>query len=120
MTATKKRVPGKPGRPRKPGAAVTIAGARQPRLKLTRQMPDGKTTAKHPLIWAMDNRLPEGKTKSDIAKDLGVAPQSIYKWEAACRHDRNFPVPILRAKQFADLFGLHPALFRPDAYKVAA
>ena len=91
-------------------------GARQPVLHLTTLMPDGKRTTLHPLTWLLIWRMPEDTSKSDLARHLGVKPQSLYKWEAACKKDRNFPVPILRAVQFADVFDVPPSMFRPDAY----
>jgi hypothetical protein len=110
------RPPSRVGRPRKPGTVPPRAGSRQPVLKLPRTMPDGTVTTRHPLAWAMANRLPGDLTKSDIARRLDIQPQSLYKWEAACRADRNFPIPILRAKQLAEIFQVTPALFRPDAF----
>ena len=57
--------------------------------------------------------------KSDLARALGVRPQSLYKWERLCKADRNFPLPILRAKQAAEFFGVKPSLFRPDIFGAA-
>lgn len=93
---------------------ILEANSRQPVLKLPSLMPDGKRTKLHPFLWAMKNRFPEDMNKSDIARRLGVRPQSIYKWERACEADRNFPLPILRASQLADIFGVPPRFFRPD------
>jgi hypothetical protein len=90
--------------------------SRQPVLTLPRVMPDGTKTTKHPLIWLMDQRLPEDANKSTVARALGIAPQSLYKWEAACRRDRNFPIPVARARQIGEYFGVPPAILRPDIY----
>jgi DNA-binding XRE family transcriptional regulator len=92
-------------------------GARQPVLSLPTEMPGGRMTTDHPLLWAMTYKMPRDTTKSDIARTLGIKPQSLYKWEAACRRDRNFPVPILRAAQLAKVFRIPASLLRPDAYK---
>jgi DNA-binding XRE family transcriptional regulator len=91
-------------------------GSRQPVIKLPTLMPDGSKTTKHPLVWLMANRLPDDANKSTVAAALGVRPQSLYKWEAAAEADRNFPVPILRARQLAAFFSVSPELLRPDAY----
>ncbi len=59
----------------------------------------------------------DGKpNKSDLARALNVRPQSLYKWERLCKVDRNFPLPILRAKQVAEFFAVKPSLFRPDIF----
>ena len=87
-------------------------------IKLPREMPGGKKTTAHPLIWLMKEKMGD-RNKSDLARacgDKGVRPQSLYKWERLCRADRNFPLPILRAKQIADFFGVKPGLFRPDIF----
>lgn len=83
-------------------------------LKLPTTMPNGKRTKLHPLLWCLENRMPEGATKSDIARGMGVKPQSLSKWQAKCRADRNFSLPAERAAQLAQAFGVPAALFRPD------
>lgn len=121
-----KQAPAKPGKlqpPKKAPAKKAAAeakpvnhGARQPVLELPTEV-NGKQIEVHPLLWAMENRMPKDASKSDVARTLGVRPQSLYKWERACRKDRNFPVPILRAKQLAEVFRINPAVLRPDAFK---
>ncbi len=98
---------------------LTGPGSRQPTLKLPSVMPDGKKTAKHPLIWCIQNKLYEN-TKSDLAQHMGVKPQSLYKWERKCADDRHFPLPLLRAIQIAEFFDVPPSMFRPDVYRSAA
>jgi DNA-binding XRE family transcriptional regulator len=94
-------------------------------VKLPREMPGGKTSTSHPLVWLMKDRLDEphnesGKpNKSDLARYLGVRPQSLYKWERLCRGDRNYPLPPVRAAQLASFFNVKPSLFRPDVFKVS-
>lgn len=90
-------------------------GPRQPQIELPTSL-DGQKISGHPLLWMLKNRMPDGYSKSEVARRLGVKPQSIYKWEASCRANRNFPVPVLRAKQLADVFMVPPALLRPDAF----
>lgn len=90
-------------------------GPRQPEIKLPTTI-DGSQISGHPLLWMMKHRMPEGYSKSEIARKLGVKPQSVYKWEASCRANRNFPVPIIRAKQLAEVFNVPPAVLRPDAF----
>jgi hypothetical protein len=90
---------------------------RQPTLKLPMDMPDGTRTRMHPFVWLMTTKVPEEDNKSTIAAKMDIRPQSLYKWEAACRADRNFPIPVLRAAQLADIFGVPPSLLRPDAFK---
>ena len=91
-------------------------------IKLPREMPDGKTTTLHPLTWLMREKLGEPRNedglpnKSDLARHLDVRPQSLYKWERLCKADRNYPLPIIRAKEIAAFFGVKPALFRPDIF----
>jgi DNA-binding XRE family transcriptional regulator len=90
-------------------------GSRQPVLTLSAEMPDGKIAEGHPLLYLMEKRLSKGDvTKTDVAKLLGVRPQSLYKWERECRANRNFPLPVLRAKQLAGFFRVKPDVFRPD------
>ena len=83
-------------------------------------MPDGKRTKLHPLLWCIQPLLPEPDTKSDLARYLGVKPQSLYKWEMRCRKDRHFPLPVVRAAQLGKFFDVDPYLFRPDVFKGAA
>lgn len=90
-------------------------GPRQPEIVLPSTI-DGSKINGHPLLWLMKNRMTEGLTKSEIARRLGVKPQSVYKWEASCRANRNFPVPIIRAKQLAEVFNVPPSVLRPDAF----
>ena len=88
---------------------------RQPVLKLPSVMPDGKRTSKHPLLYLL--KLEGGEiNKSEVARRLGVRPQSLYKWERKCEADRNFPLPAARAAQLGRLFSVSPALFRPDVF----
>ena len=92
-------------------------GARQPVLKLPSTLPSGARIRNHPLLHLMSIHIgldPANRNKSSIAAALGVTPQSLYKWERACRADRNFPLPVLRAQQLATLFKVPPAIFRPD------
>ena len=84
-------------------------------LKLTTTMPDGKRTTKHPLLWCLEYRMPADSNKSDLAKKMGVKPQSLYKWERKCREDRHFSLPLLRAMIMAAWFDVPVSLFRPDA-----
>jgi DNA-binding XRE family transcriptional regulator len=98
---------------RKAFTSDSRTGSRQPILKLPRAMPDGKTTKLHPFTYLLRQR-DEETTKSDLARHLGVRPQSLYKWERKCEADRNFPLPVLRASQLAAYFGVPPTLFRPD------
>jgi DNA-binding XRE family transcriptional regulator len=90
------------------------------KLKLPRLMPDGRMTAKHPLLWCLANRMRQNDDKPDkkvrLAEFMGVAPQSLYKWERECEADRNFSVPAERAAQMARYFNVSPTLFRPDLY----
>jgi hypothetical protein len=92
-------------------------GSRQPVLQLPSTMPNGSVVEEHPLLWAMTYKMPRDSTKSDIARAMGIKPQSLYKWEAACRRNRNFPVPILRAQQLAKVLRIPASLLRPDAFK---
>jgi DNA-binding XRE family transcriptional regulator len=101
---------------KKAAAPARNDGSRLVEIKLPREMPGGKKTSGHPLIWLMKEKLGEDRNKSDLARALGVRPQSLYKWERLCRADRNFPLPTLRAKQVADFFGVKPGLFRPDVF----
>ena len=87
-------------------------------IKLPREMPGGKTSTSHPFLWLMREKLGEDRNKSDLARFLGVRPQSLYKWERLCRGDRNYPLPAVRAAQLATFFNVKPSLFRPDVFKV--
>jgi len=110
MTKTKT-----PAKPKLKGG--TGPGSRQPVLKLPSTLPSGQRMRGHPLLHLMTIHIgldPENRNKSSIARALGIAPQSLYKWERACRADRNFPLPVLRAQQFAQVFKVPPAIFRPD------
>jgi hypothetical protein len=91
-------------------------GSRQPVIDLPTKMPRGNETDQHPLVWLLENKMPKGANKSTVAAALGIRPQSLYKWEAAAAVNRNFPVPVLRAKQLAAFFKVKPALLRPDAF----
>jgi len=92
-------------------------GARQPVLKLPSVMPNGARTRMHPFLWLLqqyEKQQGPDYNKSELARRLGVRPQSFYKWEHKCAEDRNFPLPVLRAKQLAGIFRVSPATFRPD------
>lgn len=100
-----------------PPVKTTGKGSRQPVLKLPFVMPNGARIRIHPLLWLMKQYAEQQDSewnKSELARRLGVRPQSLYKWERACKADRNFPLPVLRAKQFAGIFRVNPAIFRPD------
>jgi DNA-binding XRE family transcriptional regulator len=94
---------------RQPGSRLVV-------IKLPREMPGGKTTSSHPLIWLMREKLGEDRKNSDLARHLDVRPQSLYKWERLCKADRNFPLPIANAKKIAEFFNVKPALLRPDIF----
>ena len=101
----------------KKAAAPAAKESRLADIKLASTvMPDGKTTRMHPLVWLMKEKLGEDRNKSDLARHLQVAPQSLYKWERLCRGDRNYPLPIPRAMQIAKFFRVKPGLFRPDIF----
>ena len=85
-----------------------------PVLKLPTTMPDGKRTTKHPLHWCLQNCMPEGDNLSDVARTMGVRPQSLYKWMKKAEGDRNFCLPSTRALQLAAYFQVPLNLFRPD------
>jgi DNA-binding XRE family transcriptional regulator len=117
--ATAKAPPAKKGAKKsaKKGADKPAGGhgSRQPVLELPTTMPDGRPIEGHPLLYLLDKRLSKGDiTKTDVAKTLGVRPQSLYKWERECRANRNFPLPVLRAKQLAGFLRVKPEVFRPD------
>lgn len=86
-------------------------------LKLPSTMPNGKRTKLHPLAWCVATKMPEGATKSDLAKHLGVRPQTLYKWLGKCDADRHFSLPAERVSGFAGYFGVDASLFRPDLYQ---
>jgi hypothetical protein len=89
-------------------------GSRQPKLKLPLIEVNGKRSTLHPLTALMRLRGMTTKDKTALAASMGIKPQSLYKWELACAVDRNFPIPVLRARQLADFFKVPPATFRPD------
>jgi DNA-binding XRE family transcriptional regulator len=100
----------------KKAKAVRPEGSRLAEITLSKDMPGGVTTKDHPLIWLVDNKMPKGTNKSDLARHLGVRPQSLYKWERLCKVDRNFPVPAPRALQIAKFFRVRAGLLRPDLF----
>jgi len=84
-------------------------------VTLSKDMPGGKKTTDHPLVWLVREKMGE-RNKSDLARHLDVRPQSLYKWERLCKEDRNFPLPISRAKEIAAFFNVKPSLLRPDIF----
>lgn len=82
-------------------------------VKLPASLPDGRRIKDHPLVWFVSNAM-GARNKSDLSRHMGVRPQSLYKWLAEARRDRHFPLPIERAAQAAEFFGVHPRMFRPD------
>jgi DNA-binding transcriptional regulator YdaS (Cro superfamily) len=60
----------------------------------------------------------EGKTKVELAKEIGVTPQSLNSWQTACKEDRNFLLPAVTAAKIAKATGLSPRLFRPDIWSL--
>lgn len=85
-------------------------------LVLPRAMPNGKTTKAHPLVWCIDTLRPANEAKARLAEHMGVRPQSLYKWLAKCKEDRNFSIPAERAMQVATFFDVPASLFRPDVF----
>jgi hypothetical protein len=85
-------------------------------VKLTTTMPDGTRIRQHPLLWLMDHYPGGPINKSELTRSMGVRPQSLYKWLAKCRADRNFPIPALRAAQAARFLGVDPSVLRPDVF----
>lgn len=86
-------------------------------LVLPRAMPGGKTTKKHPLLWLIDQHPDE--PKSQLAHHMGVRPQTLFKWLAHCREDRNFSLPLERAIQIARYYDVPVGLLRPDAATIS-
>lgn len=84
-----------------------------PTMKLPTTMPDGKNTSKHPLVYCCEKLL-NGHSKSELARAMGVRPQSLYKWLKKGAADRNFSIPLERAILAAKFFNVHPSLFRND------
>jgi hypothetical protein len=84
-----------------------------PPLKLPNVI-DGQRTTKHPMLWCLANRRPEGDNLSDLSRVMGVRPQSLYKWMRKCEADRHFSLPAPRALQMSRYFKVPAALFRPD------
>lgn len=64
-------------------------------------------------LWLLKYRL-NGSAKSDIAKRMGVKPQTLYKWEAEAKKDKHFKLPLARAIEIAHIFDIHPSLLRND------
>jgi hypothetical protein len=83
-------------------------------VKLPSTLPDGKRIKDHPLVWCVNHKMGD-RNKSDLSRHMGVRPQSLYKWLAEGRKDRHYLMPMPRAAQAAEFFGVHPKLFRPDA-----
>jgi transposase-like protein len=83
-------------------------------------MPTGSRTKDHPLVWCVKHQMPAEANKSDLARAMGVRPQSLYKWLAACQQDRHFSIPAERAAQAARFFKVSPNLFRPDIWPLQA
>jgi len=77
---------------------------------------DGQRTKLHPLLWCLKNRMPVGENLSDLARAMGVRPQSLYKWMRKCESNRHFSLPALRARIMGDYFRVPPAIFRPDVF----
>jgi hypothetical protein len=82
-------------------------------VKLPATLRDGRRIKEHPLVWYVKHQMGE-RNKSDLSRHMGVRPQSLYKWLAEGRKDRNYLIPATRAAQVAQFFGVHPGLFRPD------
>lgn len=77
-----------------------------------------RNTAKHPFLVALDRWGSEGRTKTELAKELGVTPQSLNSWRVACLEDRDFLLPASLAAMVANKVGMSPRLFRPDIWSL--
>jgi DNA-binding XRE family transcriptional regulator len=79
-------------------------------------MPDGSRIKMHPFLWLLKHHgYLIDDNRAELARRLGVSVQSVYKWERQCAADRNFPLPILRAGQIAEIFKVPAALLRPTS-----
>lgn len=82
------------------------------RIKLPRTLP------KHPFLIALDRWANEGKTKTELAKELNITPQSLNSWRVACLADRDFLLPADTAAIIANKVGMSPKYFRPDLWSL--
>ena len=73
---------------------------------------------RHPFLIALDRWAREGKTKTQLAKEIGVTPQSLNSWRVECLDNRDFLLPAATAAKIAKVTGLSPRLFRPDIWSL--
>lgn len=91
-------------------------------MTMTTKLPrtcDGVKLTKHPVLIAAEKaaeHTPRIK-RVDIARMLGVSPQSALGFEQRAQADRDYQLPAEHVKVYARIAKLPPYVFRPDVFK---
>jgi hypothetical protein len=89
-------------------------------VRLPARKPDGTATRTHPLIWGLQNAYDVGLTDADVARTLGVAPQTLWIWKSKAAADRHFLLPAEQIPTLSSALGIAPYYFRPDLWPNAS
>lgn len=84
--------------------------------KLPRSLGDRKLSD-HPVILARKHMADNGVRRVQLAKILGVSPQSALGFETRAAADRDYLLPAEHVKHYSRLSGLPPHVFRPDVFE---
>lgn len=84
--------------------------------KLPRSLGDRKLTD-HPVVLARKHMAANGVRRVQLAKILGVSPQSALGFETRAAADRDYLLPAEHVKHYSRLGGLPPHVFRPDVFE---
>jgi hypothetical protein len=85
-------------------------------VKLPAKKPDGTATRTHPLIWGLQEVYDIGGADADIARTMGVAPQTFHIWKNRAKSERNFLLPAEQIPALSQALGIAPYYFRPDLW----
>jgi hypothetical protein len=85
-------------------------------VKLPAKKPDGTATRTHPLVWGLQEAHDLGVTDADVARQMGVAPQTFHIWKTSAKKNRNFLLPAEQIPALSTALGIAPYYFRPDLW----
>jgi hypothetical protein len=80
------------------------------------KLPPFKGSRRHPLLVALTDAKRMGVTTADMARQLHVAPQTLWIWIHAAEGSRHFLLPSEQIPTLSRVTGIAPYYFRPDLW----
>lgn len=71
---------------------------------------------KHVLLIVLERAAEMGAKMSDVAREMGVTPQTLWIWKQRAAADRNFLLPAEQVPVLARYASISPFYFRPDLW----